>query len=100
MSNKIYLTANDTLPTLQGTWTDLTDATVTMHIAYDTPLVKTATIADDPTTGVFTIEWESGDLVAGTWDAEIQVVTDDGTQTISHTAQRRQLQLVIREEIA
>ena len=110
-TNRIYLTAGDTLPTLEGVLTDdagtavdITDYTITCHIGYETPLVRTATITD-AAAGEFEVRWQAGDLVAGTWDVEIQYVSSAGTVTSSREAKAdgspgKKIQLVIDEEIA
>jgi hypothetical protein len=69
------------LPTLFGLITeddgetplDLTGYTITIHIGYTpTPLVKSAYVV--PHLGEFSFYWIEGDLKAGEWPVEIQIV--------------------------
>ncbi len=72
----IELVANDTSPNLQCTMdgVDLTGYSIELHVAYATPLIKTATLTE-AAAGEFEFEWSAGDLVAGIWPAHIQVTT-------------------------
>lgn len=80
---------NDTLPIIYGTITDDDGITpinlfgyqITLHIAYPVKLIKDA-IVYDVTTGEFMFTWARGDLRAGTWNAEIQIISPEGTKTI------------------
>jgi hypothetical protein len=106
--NEIRFVENDTLPKLRGTITeddgtpvDLNGASVELHIKYNTPLVKTATILDADN-GKWLVEWEPGDLTEGKWVYEIQV-TDaaGGIRTWNRESTTdRQLTMVIDPEIA
>ena len=82
--NEIRFVANDTLPNLRGTLTDdagepidLTGCSIALHIKYDPPRAKAASIIDAPA-GVWIGEWEHGDLAEGKWAYEIQVTDSNG----------------------
>jgi hypothetical protein len=106
--NEIRFVANDTLPNLKGTLTeddgapvDLTGASVALHVKYETPLEKNATILD-AAMGKWLVEWEPGDLIEGKWAYEIQV-TDaaGGIRTWNRESTTdRQLTMVIDPEVA
>lgn len=98
----------DTLPSMQGTLTnddgtavDLADTVVTVHIKYDPPLVKTATITD-AAAGEFLLMWEPTDLISGKWTYEIQLADlSGGIRTINRfPATDKLLTLLIDPQIA
>lgn len=103
----LYFVSNDTLPELVGIIKDddgevigIAGYTVKLNIGYDTAKEKTASLTD-PTNGEFTITWDAGDLVAGTWNAEIEVTDTDGkVLTAQKTNRNRQFTFVITEEEA
>lgn len=107
-ANEIRFVANDTLPSLRGTLTeddgtpvDLSGAHVAVHIKYDTPLEKTATITD-AANGKWLVEWEPGDLMAGKWPYEIQVTdaTGDVRSWNRESETDRLLTMIIDPEVA
>jgi len=77
---QVELTRNDTLPNIGGTVSyDLTGYTITLHINFAIPLVKTATILTATITeSTFEFVFAAGDLsaTAGTYGFELQF--DDG----------------------
>lgn len=79
------LTAGDTRPTrltykVAGQPVDITDYAFTLKIGYKPEiLAKAAVVADGPK-GILEFPWASGDLVAGTWTAEILVVDAAGKE--------------------
>lgn len=83
-------TANDTFPTvIQLSDGDTTGYTVAMEIDYAadplvtrTVLIKTAT-PTNPGVGTYQLEWISGDLIEGTWDAKITIVNTSGKKISS-----------------
>lgn len=106
--NQIRFVEHDTLPALRGALTNddgtpvnLTGASVKLHVQYDTPLVKVANITN-PAGGVWEVTWGATDLVAGTWNYEIQVTdAGGGIRTWNReTATDKPLQMVIDGEVA
>ena len=106
--NEIRYVENDTLPSLQGTITeddgtavDLTGCSVALHIKYDTPLIKTASITD-AANGKWLVEWEPGDLQEGKWLYEIQVTdaNSDARTWNRESTTDRPLTMVIDAEVA
>lgn len=109
--------ANDTLPTIFGTLTEddgttpvnLSGYTITLHIAYSPPLVKAATIISEAG-GEFGFYWlnttssptpaNPPDLRAGTWSAEIQIISPEGTKTVQNSIAGSPLRFVVAAEIA
>lgn len=80
MSGTITYVVGDTLPELLFTYTgvDITGHTITLHINQrPTPLVKACTIVDGPG-GTFKAVFAAGDLKAGDWPAEVQVIDTAG----------------------
>lgn len=106
-SNILHYVEGDTLPYMQGTLTnddgspvDLTDMNVTLHIGYNPPLVKIATITD-ALNGKFFLEWDPTDLVAGRWKYEIQIANAaGGIRTINRLPDTSNLILLIDPQIA
>lgn len=103
---QIDLVEGDTLPWLTGTITDddgavvdVTGWAITLHIGYEPPLVKAATIPTG-TDGLYQFAWIAGDLRPGKWPAEVQVVTQIGVQTFQHTQAGDKLFLNISRQIA
>lgn len=98
--------SGDTLPqiTLQllddgGDPVALDDLTITLHVGQSPALVKEAVVVDaDAATVCFT--FSSGDLVAGRWPAEVQVVSPSGTLTYQESETGRRFTLMVAEEIA
>jgi len=102
----IRLIQEDTLPLLSGVVSkddgapeDITGWVISLHINYPTPLVKVATIPVG-TDGYYQFEWETGDLVPGAWEAEIQITSVIGTQTFQRTQDDEVLKLLIHPQIA
>ncbi len=106
----IKLVRNDTGPQIKliltdsvtGAATDLTGATVTLHLrAVNTTVVlltRQATILPPATSGVAVVVWLVGDLnlPEGEYEGEIEVVLGSGVRETLFTP----LQFVIREEFA
>lgn len=98
--------SGDTLPqiTLQllddgGDPVALDDLTITLHVGQSPALVKEAVVVDaDAATVCFT--FSSGDLVAGDWPAEVQIVSPSGVQTAQMTEQERRFKVSVSEQIA
>lgn len=99
---------NDTLPIFYGklleddgvTPIDITGYDITLHIGYrPTPLIKDATV-DDGTTGEFSFVWLDGDLKAGTWSCEIQMISPDGKKTVQKSIDGIPLKFLISRELA
>ena len=80
---------------------NITDWTITLHINYRiTPLVKVAEIYDAPN-GKFRFTWEEGDLRAGEYLAEVQVVNSIGEIQTSNCDEDDQiLNFIITRQIA
>lgn len=107
--NQIRFVAGDTLPNLRGTLTeddgltpvDLTAGSVALHIGYDPPLIKAATITT-PASGVWLVSWQPSDLREGTYNYEIQVTDAAGDVRTwnQHSASGKPLQMVISGEVA
>jgi hypothetical protein len=82
---KLALIAGDTAPTRliykdakTGAAIDISGYTITLTIGYKTGgLSKTAALVAD-VAGAFEFEWAEGDLVVGTYPAEIIVTDGDG----------------------
>jgi len=108
-SHQLRFIAGDTLPELRGTLTeddgttpiDLTGAAVALHIGYEIPLVKTATILD-AAAGQWQVSWETSDLREGVYSYEIQITDSGGDmRTINrHSDTDKPLQMIIDPEIA
>ena len=82
-----------------GKTIDITGFTITLHIGYeDAPLVKTATITDGPN-GVFEFGWNPGDIVAGDYQAEVQITNASG-RPLTYPASAGEFYFRVREAIA
>lgn len=79
----LSLVANDTEPlrlifeTSPGVPVDITGWGIKLHLGYATPLVLTGTLTT-PLSGLASVAFVSGNLVAGKWKAEVQI-TKPGT---------------------
>ena len=107
-ANQIRFVEHDTLPALRGfltnddgTAVDLSESTVSLHIQYPEPLIKAATVTD-AIGGVWEVTWSNTDLIAGTWNYEIQVTgASGGIRTWNReTSTDKPLQMVIDSEVA
>ena len=94
--------ANDTLPELECVYTDVSGDVVDitgyafeLHIGYEpTPLTIVGSIVD-ASLGTFKFEYVAGNLISGTWLAEIQV-----TNSASKIITFQNLKYEIKPEIA
>jgi hypothetical protein len=84
----LEFTEGDTIPNIVGTAKNndgsamnITGFTFKLHIGYEIPLVKTATILS-PAGGTFSFAWGANDLVTGIWDASIEIIAPSGTSTV------------------
>ncbi|MBU0995386.1 MAG: phage baseplate upper protein [Proteobacteria bacterium] len=78
---------------------DITGFTITLHIGYEgIPLVKTATITDG-VNGIFEFAWEPGDIMAGDYEAEVQIMNASG-RPLTYPASAGEFYFKIREAIA
>jgi len=101
----IELVQNDTRPKITGSvGFDLSGYTVTLHIAFSTVLIKTATILTTGSTeSTFEVVFVAGDLdvVVGKYAWELQFDDgSDGIVTYKKDADGDSLKLKILEEIA
>lgn len=104
--DEIELIEGDTMPWLTGNIThdngdpvDITGWTITLHVGYSPPLVKTAVIPVG-TDGFYYFAWVQGDLLPGRWPAEVQLSTPTGVQTFQQTHLGGALMLRIFPQIA
>ena len=114
--NQIRFTENDTLQTLRGTVTEddgsivPLDGTVVLRIDYANPLddtydagavlEKAATITDADA-ATYQVEWEDGDLRAGTWNYEVEITYASGKNITwnRESTTGRLLEMIIDREI-
>lgn len=75
----LLFTEGDTLPHLDmALGVDISGWQISLHVAYHpVPLVKIAEVTN-AALGEFTVTWQSGDLLAGRHDAELQLVDVHG----------------------
>jgi nitrogen fixation protein FixH len=105
-TGNLIFVENDTLPNIVGVYKDadgtpvnIAGYTIKLRIGYATVKEIAATLTD-AASGEFTFYWTTGDLVEGTWLAEVEITDDTGKIL---TAQRltagERLKLVVRPEI-
>jgi hypothetical protein len=73
----LYLTEDDTKPTVCNLAMDLTGSALSLKVGYPVPLVKDAVITDAPN-GAFQFEWAAGDLQPGRFAASIEITDSSG----------------------
>lgn len=106
VARRLYFVGGDTNPNIEGVYKDaegtpipIAGYTIKLHIKYPTILVKIADLTT-PANGEFEFTWEAGDLIAGVYDAEIEVTDDTGKIITAHkNSEGKRFQLVIDKEI-
>lgn len=107
VQRRLKFTEGDTLPVISGVLKDdvgdvidITGYTINLNIQYSTPVTVVATLTT-PASGEFQIAFSAGDLIQGTYNAEIEVIDDSGDIiTASRVSDDKKFQLVIYPEIA
>jgi len=104
---RLYFVEGDTLPEIEGVYkdadgnvVDITGYTINLNIQYPTVKTIEATLTT-PASGEFKFEWSSGDLITGTYNAEIEVIDASGDViTAQKNSDGKKFQLVIDPAIS